>query len=477
MLLSKLAEELNAELIGEAEIKTIFNNSKKHTPSGLFVCLDGKNHKGKDYIEEAIQNGAVAVLTNEKIDTDIPQIITEDVRKSYAILSAKLFSNPEKTLKIIGVVGTNGKTSTAKMIETILQNASIKVGFIGTFGCFVGAEKLFGEMTTPDPEDLYRILAEMKTLGVTHIVMEVSAHAIALKKVAPINFEVLIFTNCTQDHLDYFSSMQEYSAVKESIFTADKSKYKVINVDDELGEKIAKKNLPCVITYGIDCPSDVFATLIRINKRSTKFVINLFDELYELKLKLLGKFNVYNSLASIICAFILKISPEVAIAALEKIENIEGRMEKVGTYNGATIFVDYAHTPDGLEKSLLFLRKVTKNNLFVVFGCGGNRDESKRPIMGRVAGDIADYVVVTSDNPRYEEPTEIIAQVEQGVKDSTNNYICIKDRATAISYAVKMLGTFDTLLIAGKGHENYQEVKGEWLEFSDRQVVKNLINV
>ncbi len=479
MLLSKLVEGLNAKLFGEAEIEieNIFNNSKKHVSNGLFVSLDGQNHKGSDYIEEAINNGAVAVLTQEKMNIDIPQIVVKDVRASYAEFSAKLFGNPEKSLKIIGVVGTNGKTSTAKMIENILNFADVKVGFIGTFGCFVEKNKLFDEMTTPDPEDLYRVLAEMKDLGVKYVVMEVSAHAIALRKVEPIKFEVLVFTNCTQDHLDYFSDMKTYSAVKESIFTSEKSKYMVVNVDDELGEKIAKKNMPNTVTYGIDCPSDVFATLIKINKKSTKFVINLFDELYELKIKLLGKFNVYNSLASIICAFLLKISPDIAKESLEKIENIEGRMEKVATYNGASIFVDYAHTPDGLEKSLLVLRKITSNNLFVVFGCGGNRDQTKRQIMGRVAGDIADYVVITSDNPRYEDPLAIINQVERGVIESTNNYISIKDRRTAISYAIKMLNTGDTLLIAGKGHENYQEIKGERLSFCDKEVVKDLINV
>ncbi len=479
MLLSKLVEGLNAELFGgaETEIENIFNNSKKQVSNGLFVSLDGQNHKGSDYIEEAVRNGAVAVLTQEKLNIDIPQIVVKDARASYAEFSAKLFGNPEKSMKIIGVVGTNGKTSTAKMIESILNTAGVTVGFIGTFGCFVGSEKLFDEMTTPDPEDLYRVLAEMKRLGVRYVVMEVSAHAIALKKVEPIKFEVLVFTNCTQDHLDYFSDMETYSAVKESIFTTEKSKYMVVNVDDELGEKIANKNMPNTVTYGIECPSDVFATLIKINRKSTKFVINLFDELYELKIKLLGKFNVYNSLASIICAFLLKISPDIAKESLEKIENIEGRMEKVGTYNGATIFVDYAHTPDGLEKSLFVLRKITSNNLFVVFGCGGNRDKSKRQIMGRVAGDIADYVVITSDNPRFEDPMAIIDQVEQGVKESTNNYISIKDRKTAISYAIKMLNAGDTLLIAGKGHENYQEIKGERLAFSDKEVVKDLINV
>lgn len=477
MLLSKLSEGLNAEIYGEAEINDISHSSKKLTKNCLFVCLEGQNHKGLDFVEEAINNGAVAVLCEQKLNIDIPQIVAGDAREAYAFLCSKLCDSPEKSMKLIGVVGTNGKTSTAKMIEAILQNAGFKVGVIGTLGCFVGDKKLFDEMTTPDPENLYRILLEMKNSGVKYVVMEVSAHAIALKKIAPINFEVLIFTNCTQDHLDYFSNMQEYSAVKESIFLSGQGKYKIINVDDELGEKLAKKNLRGAVTYGIDCPSDVFATLIRINKKSTKFVINLFDNLYELRIKLLGKFNVYNCLSAIICAFLLKISPETAKAALESIESIEGRMEHVGTYNGASIFVDYAHTPDGLEKSLLVSRKITKNNLFVLFGCGGNRDTEKRRVMGRVAGDIADFVVITSDNPRFEDPMAIIGQVEQGVKEATNNYISIKDRETAISYAVKMLSLGDTLLIAGKGHEVYQEVKGERLAFSDKEVVKKLINV
>lgn len=477
MLLSKLSEGLNAEIYGEAEIKNIFNNSKKITHSSLFVCLDGQNHSGFEYAKEAIENGAVAVLAEKKLHFDIPQIIVKDAREAYAFLCARLYGNPEKSMKIIGIVGTNGKTSTAKMIETILKKAGKKVGTVGTFGCYVGDSKLFDEMTTPDPEDLYRILSGMKNMGVSHVVMEVSAHAIALKKVVPINFEVLIFTNCTQDHLDYFSNMEEYAAVKASIFLSKKSKYNVINVDDALGEKIAKENLHSTVTYGIDCPSDVFATLIKTNKKSTKFVINLFDNLYELKIKLLGKFNVYNSLAAIICVFLLKICPETAKEALEGIENIEGRMERVGVYNGGAIFVDYAHTPDGLEKSLITSRKITKNNLFVLFGCGGNRDEKKRPIMGRVAGDIADYVVITSDNPRYEDPVAIIKQVEEGVAEATNNYISIKDRETAILYAIKMLNIGDTLLIAGKGHETYQEVKGERLAFSDKEVVKKLINV
>ncbi|MBP5372794.1 MAG: UDP-N-acetylmuramoyl-L-alanyl-D-glutamate--2,6-diaminopimelate ligase, partial [Clostridia bacterium] len=363
------------------------------------------------------------------------------------------------------------KTTTCRLIYEILNACGEPCGNIGTLGAFFAGEKRELDLTTPDPEDFFAILKEMRDRGIKTVVTELSAHAIFYKKLDCVFFEALIFTNCTQDHLDFFRNMESYSKVKTSVFTDDKCLYKVINADDEYGKAIINKGETNVVSYGVKNHAEVFALKIRVKASGTSFFVNAFDSVEPVHIKLLGCFNVYNSLAAITFCALKGIDLKDCISALGRIEAVEGRLERVANFNGAEIFIDYAHTPDGLENALLTLSKITKNSLFCLFGCGGNRDKEKRAVMGRVAGDIADFVIVTSDNPRFEDPDLIIGEIVKGVREATLDYITISDRESAIRYAISLLSKGDVLLIAGKGAEEYQEVMGVKREFSDKNIV------
>lgn len=479
MLLYDLTKNYNYPVEGEnVEIKTLYSFSKKRVEGGLFFCLNGDRLSGEDFVSEAEKFGAVAIVAEKKLNTKLSQVIVDDVRLAYSTLCAEFYHNPQKKLKIIGLVGTNGKTSTCKILETALSACGKRVGVIGTNGCFFeGRVVRQAGLTTPDPEDMFAILSEMLSDGAEFVVTEVSAHAIKLKKVMPIPFYSLIFTNCTEDHLDFFKDMDAYKKVKKSVFFDNKCKYKIVNVDDPTGNEIRRKLKKKVYAFGIEEPSDVFATMITESIDGTCFFVNAFDKIYEIKTGLLGKFNVYNVLGALCLLTLMGLDEQSFLSAINGMKNVEGRMQKIAKSSGADVFVDYAHTPDGLEKVLTYLKSVAKNRLIVLFGCGGNREKLKRPIMGRVAGSIADFVVVTSDNPRYEDADMIISDVEKGVREVTKNYITIKDRFSAIDYALKMLGEGDCLLIAGKGAENYQEVMGVKREFSDQAVVKRILGI
>ena len=477
MLLSEIVKGRCQYIAGEdKDIKTLYSYSKKAVEGGLFFCLDGKSLKGEDFFEEAEKFGAVAVVCERQLDTKITQVVVDNSRRAYAEFCATFYGEPQAGLKIIGVVGTNGKTSTTMILKDILTRGGKSVAVIGTEGTFFKEERLSTPLTTPDPDVLYKTLAQLKYEGAEYVVMEVSAHAIKLEKVSPICFEALIFTNCTEDHLDYFEDITFYAQVKSSIFEEGKAKLFVVNADDRLGRAIIDKDLTRAVSYGIFEPCDVFAVMVKEYKSKTTFVINLFDEVESVTTPLLGRFNVMNELAAATCASKLGVDCKTIFDALKKITPVSGRMEKVCAYHGGDVYIDYAHTPDGLEKSLLFLRKVTKKNLIVAFGCGGNRDAQKRPLMGKTAGDIADYVIITSDNPRFEDAQTIIAEIEAGVKEATMDYCVQKDRAEAIAKGLYLLGEGDAFLIAGKGAEEYQEIMGVKHRFSDKEQVLRLTN-
>lgn len=454
----------------DREIEELFIFSAKRVKNGLFFALSGGSTDGEKYIDEAVRDGAVAVVTEKEI-AGANCVVVEDARKAYAYFSAAFYDNPQKKLKIIGVVGTNGKTTVCRVLCDILSSSGYRAAAIGTLGVSFPSFSGATSHTTPDPHLLYYYLDELYKRGAEYVVMEVSAHAIAQKKVEPIFFSVLVFTNCTADHLDYFKTFSVYEGVKTSIMTKARAKFLVVNVDDETGRKIASKE-PC-ITYGIKTPSDVFAVNVKETADGLSYIMNMFDKLYEVKTSLLGLFNVYNGLAAACAAAALGLSAEEIGRGLSSSRRVPGRMERV-FYPEGKVFVDYAHTPDGLEKSLLFLRKICKGNLYCLFGCGGNRDEEKRPAMGRVAGDIADFVVLTSDNPRYEDPMLIIRRAEEGLRESTRDYVCIENRKTAIKYALGLLKSGDCLLVAGKGAEEYQEIMGIKHYFSDKRLITEL---
>ncbi|MGN0818927.1 MAG: UDP-N-acetylmuramoyl-L-alanyl-D-glutamate--2,6-diaminopimelate ligase [Christensenellaceae bacterium] len=475
MKLSEILKNVVTEEFDEQEILSVCFDSQSVEKNSMFFCLKGENRNGEDFVLQAIEKGAVCVVSERKLDIPVRNVVVKDVREALSLCSANFYGNPQTGLKIIGVVGTNGKTSTTKIIQAILCEAMIPCATIGTLGVNFDGKNYSSKLTTPDPTELYKHFSDLKKLGAKVVAMEVSAHAIALKKVCGIKFDTLVFTNCTQDHLDYFKDFETYKSVKKSIFNKNLAENIIVNTDDPLGVEILNE-VEGVTSYAIKNPADVFAVNQRVGISGTSFVINIFDEIYDVKTKLVGAFNIYNILASMTAARLMGVSLEVMVKAVKKLQPISGRMEKVAVYNGGCVFVDYAHTPDGLEKALISLRKVTKNNLYLVFGCGGNRDSSKRQIMGRIAGDLADFSVITSDNPRFEDSYKIISQIECGLRESSLDYICIENRKKAIIYGLKLLGVGDNLLIAGKGSENYQEIMGVFHEFSDKGVVLEYID-
>lgn len=460
----------------DVDVRSIKNNANLIEEGDIYVALKGSNHDGNAFKERAAKNGAAAVVS-EVFDPrlDLPQIITPDPRLCYSLMSAALHGNPQRGLKIIGVVGTNGKTSVSHLIYSALLESGKKAALIGTLGVKTATKTLPSSLTTPDPWELFSLLSQFLSEGIEVVVMELSAHAIWLKKCAAISFEILVFTNCTHDHLDYFSDFTSYRSVKKSAFNGS-VRFFVVNCDDPLGREIYAESPKKTVSYGIYSPSDVFAVNLEESQSGIEFVINMFDMVYNVKSRLLGEFNAYNLLGAAAALFLLGIKPDLAVKALSMAQTVPGRMERVATFKGANIFVDYAHTPDGLNKSLSFVSSTTVGRTFCLFGCGGNRDKQKRPVMGRIAGDVADLVILTTDNPRDENPEYIMREIELGLRPVTKNYVKIVDRRGAISFAMGMLRPGDSLLIAGKGSEDYQEVSGVRERLSDREEVLSYIS-
>ncbi len=477
MKLSQLIKNLTYEKVcgnAEVEIEGLCANSQKVKKGDLFICYGGLSFDSHAVAEEAKRAGAVALVCERQLDCSLPQVIVRGGREAMSALAAEFYLHPEKKLKLVGVTGTNGKTTTTFMLKSIFDKKGIKSAIVGTLGVFYGDIVISPGLTTPDPLFMYSLFADMAADGVQYVFMEVSAHAIYFGKIAGLRFEAGIFTNCTQDHLDFFGDMKRYSACKESFFMDGKCKISVVNVDDRLGLRLLK-NVPGAISYGLENPCDSFAVNIEESLEGTRFVINLSDELAEIELSLAGRHNVYNALAAATCAHALGIDAECVAEGLKQLKCVPGRLERVAQHNGGEIFVDFAHTPDGLEKSLTTLKKLCKGKLYCLFGCGGNRDATKRPIMGRIAAKISDFVIITSDNPRFEDPYDIIMQIEKGVAEAGGRYVSVTDRELAIEYALNLIGDGDVLLVAGKGGETTQEIMGVKHSFSDNQVIKKLI--
>ena len=458
----------------DLEIKDVSADSNAVSKGGLFVCLSGLNYDGHDFIKQAEDYGCVAAIVERKADSRLTQIVVDDSRKALSEVAAAFYGHADKKMKLIGVIGTNGKTTTTHLIASVLINSGIKCGLIGTLGVFYGNSFREPTLTTPDPLELHKTLAEMYESGVEAVVMEVSAHAVYLKKVYGLDFEIGVFTNLSQDHLDFFGTMENYKHAKTSFFTDNFCKYAVLNGDDETGREIAKNSVGKAITYGIDDPADVFAIDIDERRTDTAFVLNLFDCIYDVTLNLIGKYNVYNALAAATACALYGVPPEKVAEGIENLKGVSGRLECV--YDGDfSVYIDYAHTPDGLEKCLSTLKSHTVNRLICVFGCGGNRDKEKRPIMGEISGRYADFTVLTSDNPRYEEPMEILWQVERGIREKTDGYVIVQERSDGIKYALDIAKKGDTVLLAGKGSEKYQEIFGIKRPFCDKDFVKEYL--
>ena len=477
MKLSQLLEAIECEkIIGntDIEIKALCAEADAVCAGGLFICYKGTHRDGHDFIDKAAIGGAVALICEREMDCGLPCAVVKDGRKAMTELARAFYGYADKKLKLIAVTGTNGKTTTTYMLKSIFDKNKNKTGIIGTLGIEYGGIFISPELTTPDPIFLHGVFADMVEHGVEYVFMEVSAHALYFEKVRGLHFEAGIFTNFTQDHLDFFKDMQTYAEAKCKLFEEGRCQVAVINVDDALGAELSDSIKNCV-SYGLENPADTFAVNLTERLDGSDFVINLSDEIYDIKLQMPALHNVYNALAAATCAHALGVRTEIIAEGLRSLKTVNGRLERVATYNGGDIFVDFAHTPDGLAKSLSALKKLCKGNLYCLFGCGGNRDTAKRPIMGAIAADYADFVIITSDNPRYEDPYEIIAQIEEGVKKAGKKYVSVTDREVAIEYAINLLVSGDILLVAGKGGENYQEIMGIKHSFNDNTVIKKLI--
>lgn len=468
MKIRQLTDTIKCSIIGDdVDVKSLALSHNDCKDGSIFFCIKGNNCDGEAYIDSAAKNGAVAVVTTRPIDCSLTDVVVKDVRKAMNAICKRFYSDPQKKLKLIGVVGTDGKTSVCELTCQMLNEAGVKCGKIGTNGAFFDGKEIDTGMTTPDPPLLYKLLSEMVAGGVKAVCMELSVHAIYYKK-ADFVFDILIFTNCTRDHLDFFGSIEQYRRVKASAFVQKNCRLAVVNADDPLGLIIALKRKTATITYGIDQPSDTFAVDIKETAEGMCFIINLFDKLYDLKTKLIGRFNVYNLLAAATACALCGLKTDYIAEKIPELGCVRGRMQRV--HSMPNVYIDYAHTPDGLENALSALKKSTEGKLICVFGCGGNRDYGKRKEMGKISGRLADLTVITCDNSRFEDVNAIINEIEKGVREVDNvEYVTISDRKLAIEYALRYATVADTVLIAGKGCECYQEVMGVKIPFSDEE--------
>ena len=439
-------------------------------PGYLYFCL--KRERREADLNFAEENGAVAVVCDTELQSNLPVFYVKNIRKEFALSSSVFYGNPSASLTMIGVSGTNGKTTTTHIIRDIMVADGRKCGLIGTNYVMIGDKVIDSTLTTPDPPVLHSLLSQMKEEGVDTVIMEVSAHALALEKISGIRFAVSVFTNLSQDHLDFFGDMDNYARAKKRLFTPEYSRSAVINVDDPVGIEIVDSARMPVVTYGLENPSDAFGIEYSADKFGCSFVANIMDDILEVDYCAPGKFNMSNVLASATVAKVLGVDSDVISYGVRNSKVVSGRFQIVRGKDKIVI-VDYAHTPDGLKKVISTAREITKGKVITVFGCGGDRDKTKRAIMGEVASELSDFIVVTSDNPRSENPDDIAKSIVSGCKK--NNYKIITDRKESISYALNLCGTDDTVIVAGKGHEKAQESLGVKTEFSDVDTVKELL--
>jgi len=470
----------------DTRIAGIETDSRKIKPGYLFVALKGFTVDGHQYISQAMANGASAVLVETEDALSETCIQVPDTKKALAILADRFYNYPTHRLKLIGVTGTNGKTTITHIVEKILQDAGFKAGIIGTIQMRFGEEIQEVKNTTPESLELQRLLAYMANKGATHACIEVSSHALELGRVWGCNFRTAIFTNLTQDHLDYHQTMEKYRDAKALLFsqlgnTYDHmdQRFAILNADDPASEHFQKVTSAQVIRYGIHTEADVRASDISISSSGTSFMIRSYKGDSPVHMKLVGLFSVYNALAAAAACLAEGIDLRSVISSLETIEGVRGRFERVHVGQDYSVIVDYAHTPDSLENVLKTAEEFTQGKLYCIVGCGGNRDKTKRPLMAAIAVEHSDHAIFTSDNPRFEDPQVILDDMVAGVPDDKDNFTVISNRKEAIEFAVSKAQKGDCILIAGKGHETYQIVKDQVFTFDDKEVasvaIKNRI--
>ncbi|MDD5864223.1 MAG: UDP-N-acetylmuramoyl-L-alanyl-D-glutamate--2,6-diaminopimelate ligase [Firmicutes bacterium] len=461
--------ECTADL--ELEIREIFYDSRKVTPGSLFVAVSGFAADGNRFIPMAMDKGAAAVVTAKKPETAVPYILVESDRLALALLGCNYFHHPARSMTMIGITGTNGKTSSTLLLKQVLEKClGAKVGLIGTMANMIGSQTIPTERTTPESFELQALFARMRDAGCTHVVMEVSSHAITLERIGGIRFDVAAFTNLTEDHLDFHKTMDAYCGAKAELFRrCDKA---VVNVDDAYAHRIVSAANCPVLTTAVEKTADLRGEDLTLFSEGVSFTAVSGAQKAAVSLPIPGRFTVYNALTVLGIALQLGIPLAESAEALKTVSGVKGRVEVVPTPGMPySVLIDYAHTPDGLEKVLSAVRDFCKGRVIVVFGCGGDRDPMKRPIMGHIGVKLSDYAVITSDNPRTEDPMAIIRDILKGVKQEDGEYIVMEDRRKAIRYAMDIGKKDDIIILAGKGHETYQDIGGQKRHLDEREEV------
>ncbi len=475
MKLKDLLAGIECNIFGEEqiEIEGIAYDSRKVQKGYLFFCIKGYQSDGHQYAKSACEAGAVCLVVTQRQDLPVTQVVVKDDRAAMALISAAFYGHPAEKLRMVGVTGTSGKTSTTYLLKSIFEHEGSKVGLMGTIVNVIGDQVIPAERTTPEAPDLQKLLADMLRAGIDTVVMEVSSHSLYLKRVYGIRFQGAIFTNLTQDHLDFHGDFEHYRDAKAILFA--NAEYSAVNADDPYGEAMIAAAAGQVQTYGIQKKANVAAKGIELGSAGSRFIMAKEGTQLPILLQTPGMFSVYNALAAITVSFMLGVDMISIKQGIEAVAAVPGRFERLDTRGGDySIILDYAHKPDSLESTLKTARGFSKGRLVCIFGCGGNRDAGKRPMMGGIAERLADFVIVTSDNPRFEQPGAIIEQILAGMKKE--NHIVVEDRRSAIHYALEHAQKGDVIILAGKGHEDYQEICGQHFPFDEKVIVAQILD-
>ncbi len=483
MILKELIKNLKyIKLIGNEniEISNLTIDSRKVKKGSMYGAIKGFNVDGHKFIKNCIENGASLIVCEDLedfcIDDNVAILQVENTRKALAIIAKNFYNNPTKNINLIGVTGTNGKTSTTYFLEQILLEYKKTVGIIGTIEIRENGKKMefdFSTSTTPDTIELNELFSTMVSDNIDNIVMEVSSHALELHKVEGCNFNIGIFTNLTQDHLDMHKSMENYLNAKSKLFSM--CKIGIINIDDKYAQDIIKNASCKVFTYSIEKESDLQAINIQYFMDRVAFDVKINDKIENFILNIPGRFSVYNALSVIGACLMQNIPIDIIKEGIKNIKGVPGRIQTIPNNKGFNVIVDYAHTPDGLDNIIKAVREFTRGRVITIFGCGGDRDRKKRPIMGEISANLSDYTIITSDNPRSEVPEAIIDEIETGIKPITNNYEKITGRKDAIYRGVSIAKANDSIIIAGKGHEDYEIFADKIIHFDDTEVAKEAL--
>lgn len=473
--LLKGIDYIRIEGVQDIGIEDLYYDSREVTPNSLFFCIKGLTVDGHDFAPQAVAKGAKVLVLERDVDVDgdITKVFVPNSKTAMAYMAKNFYRNPTKDINFIGVTGTNGKTTVTYLVKSILEKAGQKVGLIGTISNMIGDRKMPSKFTTPESLELQKLLREMADENVDSVVMEVSSHSLALGRVEGCEYDIGVFTNLSQDHLDFHANMEEYRDAKAKLFT--QSKLAIINEDDKNGRWIKKRVPTKVFTYGIYKDADIYARELEITDRGVAFHLHTPSGSIPINLAIPGIFSIYNGLAAASICYNLGISLEIIAQGLQEVKGVDGRFELLDTGTDYSVILDYAHTPDGLENILTTAREFAKGRIITLFGCGGDRDHGKRPIMGEIAGKYSDLCIITSDNPRSEDPMDIIKDIVPGVEKTGCDYTIIENRREAIEYALAQAQKDDIVILAGKGHETYQILKDKTIPFDEKQIVAEIL--